>query len=375
MLNNDNRKYLTNPILGLLPFLVYLTVYYFTENTVSGLLACLGLSLVLDLIVRSYAKSSIYGLMFVVTFVVSALTLLTRFALNGLVYSEDVYPIFFEIYLIFILITIRLFKAYLLGSYFKKKNPIEKVFLNEFFNVAGIVQYYFTLHIFALLVVKYIDGVPGVAHPFLYTWIPIMVILFLMFFQGVKIKTVVKKLQNEKWLPIVNEKGEVSGRIAQSESRKLGNKFMHPVLRIALICNNKIYLQERDREVSQVDPLKLDHPFESFVLFKEDINLSARKNLASLLGDKANIRLSFSFKYVFENDISRRLVFLFIANAEKESDVEGASHLKGKFWSIKQIEDNLGQDNTFSECYLMEHEYLKNTIETLALAKEYVNPT
>lgn len=373
MLNNDNRKYFTNPILGLLPFLVYLTVYYFTGNTIWGLLSCFILSAILDFIVRTYTKSTTCGLMFGVTLTASVFTFLAHVLLKRRVLSEDVYPVFFEIFLVVVLLTIRLFRAYLLATFFKKKNPMEKVFLNEFFIVAAVVQYYFTLHVFSLFIVKYIEGISPSVYPILYTWVPIMVILFLMFFQGLKIKTVADRLQSEKWLPIVNDKGEVSGRIAHSESKKMGNKFMHPVLRIALISDNKIYLQERGGK-DALDPLKLDHPFESFVLFNEEINLSARKKLVSLLGDNTDVRLSFSFKYVFENENTRRLIFLFIANAGKDSDVEKSSGLQGKFWTIKQIEDNFAQD-AFSECYLMEHEFLKNTLETLSMAKEYTNPT
>lgn len=373
MLDKDLKKYFSNPILGLFPFLVYLTVYYFTGNTVSGLLACFGLSILFDVAIRFYTKSSACGLMFEVTLVATVLTILVKTLLENNVYSEDVYPVFFEIFLVFILLTIRLFRPYLIGLLFPKKNPIEKVFLNEFFYVAGIVQYFFTLHIFSLLIVKYIEGVPSSLNSYLYTWVPIMVILFLMFFQGIKIRRFAEKLQNEKWLPIVNEKGQVSGRIAYSESKKLGNKFMHPVLRIALICDNKIYLQERDAK-DDINPSSLDHPFESLILFNEDINLAARKKLASLLGDNANVRLNFSFKYVFKNDKTQRLVFLFIANILKESDLDVSAHLRGKFWSVKQIEDNFVQDNIFSECYMMEHEYLKNTLETLSLTTEYVSP-
>lgn len=374
MLDKDFKKYFTNPILGLLPFLVYLLMYSSTGNTVWSLLSCLILSIILDVSIRYYTKSSACGLMFSVTIVVSVLTLALKFILNNKVYSEDVFPIFFEIFLVFILLTIRLFRSYLIKLFFANKNPIEKVFLSEFFNVAGIVQYYFTLHIFLLLIVKYINGVSTSLNHYLYTWIPVVVILLLMFFQGMKIKTFSEKLKKEKWLPIVNNKGEVSGRIAHSESKKLGNKFMHPVLRIALICDNKIYLQERDVK-DDLEPSTLDHPFENFILFNEDINLSARENMVSLLGENANVRLNFSFKYIFENEKTRRLVFLFIANATKESDLGESSLLNGKFWTIKQIEDNFGQGKVFSECYLMEHEFLKNTLETLSLTKEYTNPS
>lgn len=367
MLSKDSRKYFTNPILGLIPFLVYLIIFKFTQDTFASLLPSILLSVIFDLSIRYYTKSRACGLMFEVTFIAAVLSLIGKFFLSDYVTSDGIFAVFYEMWLVLILLTLRLFRPAITRFFFRKKNPIEKVFLNEFYEIAGTVQYFFILHIFALHIIKYIANVPPAVFTNLYTWIPIGVIVVLMIVEGFKIKKIADQLRREKWLPIVNERGEVSGKIAYSETRKLGNKFMHPVLRIALISGDKIYLQERASK-DDFQPKRLDHPFERFILFDEDINLKARETMSSFFGAKADIRLTFSFKYVYEDEKTKRLIFLFIANAKDENNLPSGQSLKGKFWSIKQIEDNFVSDDVFSECYLMEHEYLKNTLKTLALA-------
>lgn len=367
MLNRDKKKYFTNAILGLIPFLVYLLIYFFTGYTILGLVVALALSAISEVSIRFYTKTTVCGLMFSVTFIAAFATLITRFLVHKQVHSDDVYPIFFEIYLVFIILTVRMFKPQINRHFFKKKSVMEKVFLNEFFQIVGTVQYLFTLHIFILLITKYIKGESATYSEVLYTWAPVIVILALMLYQALKIRTIATQLQKEEWLPIVNERGEVSGKIARSVSSKMKNKFLHPIVRVALIHDGKIYLQER-KKTEILDPKKLDHPFEKYMLFNEDINLSARASIAQELNNE-DLPFRFSLKYVFENDLTKRLVFLFIAKIEDESQVKNLQRLNGKFWSIKQIDENMNDPEMFSECFQLEYEYLKNTYFTIENAR------
>lgn len=360
MLNKGKRKYFTNPILGLIPFLVYLLIHFFTGNTIYGLLVALVLSAVSEISIRYYTKTTICGLMFSMTFVAALATLLTKIILGDDVHTDEVFPIFFEIYLVFLIITIRQFKPQINRTFFKKKNVMQKTFLSEFFRIINLVQYFFTIHIFAILISKYVDAGSPYSYPsVLYTWIPIIVILFLLFLQAFKIKTMATHLQREEWLPIVNERGEVSGKIARSVSVQMKNKFMHPVVRVALISDNRIYLQPRAK-TDVLDPEELDHPFEKYLLFNEDINLCARTTIAHLLGGAESLSFRFSLKYVFENKKTKRLMFLFIAQVDDESKIKNLSTLKGKFWTMKQISQDMEDNGIFSECFQLEYEYLKN---------------
>ncbi len=74
-----------------------------------------------------------------------------------------------------------------------------------------------------------------------------------------------------------------------------------------------------------------------------------------------DISINFLLKYVFENDNTRRLIFLFVANLEDEFKIRREGNMKGKFWTIKQLEDGF-VDEIFSECFELEFEYLKNMV-------------
>ena len=64
---------------------------------------------------------------------------------------------------------------------------------------------------------------------------------------------------------------------------------------------------------------------------------------------------------MFENEDTKRLVFLYVSDIEDEELFDSLRLEGGKLWTEAQIEDNLGT-MLFSECFEMEYEYLKNTI-------------
>ena len=75
----------------------------------------------------------------------------------------------------------------------------------------------------------------------------------------------------------------------------------------------------------------------------------------------AKMPVRFLLKYVFENEITKRLVFLYVSMIPTEVAFSNLHLKEGKLWTINQIEDNMGSD-IFSECFELEFEYLKNTV-------------
>jgi len=280
----------------------------------------------------------------------------------------NAYLIMPEIFIVCIVILVRVSKSYLVLRFFRKQSVLQKAFLNEFFEVAAIVQYAFTMHIFIVLLYKFIkdsDVLDSGTDHIMYCWLPVAGMILLIIYENLKIKRMVNKLRKEEWLPIVNERGEVTGKIAKSISFQMNNKFLHPVVRVALVCNGKIYLQNRKAN-DNLDPGSLDHPFEKYMLFNHEINLAVRNSIVQTLG--AELPFKFLLKYTFENEKTKRLIFLFVSRINDESEVEGLNTLKGKFWSVKQIDEDFGDDSKFSECFQLEYEYLKNTILSIDAA-------
>ncbi len=137
------------------------------------------------------------------------------------------------------------------------------------------------------------------------------------------------------------------------------NKFLHPLVRVALIYDGKLYLKNRDKS-RLLDPNKLDYPFEKYMQYNHNID-EAINNLIKSEVKTAKMPVRFLLKYVFENEITKRLVFLYVSMIPTEVAFSNLHLKEGKLWTINQIEDNMGSD-IFSECFELEFEYLKNTV-------------
>lgn len=145
---------------------------------------------------------------------------------------------------------------------------------------------------------------------------------------------------------------------------------MHPVVRVALIHKGDVYLQKRS-ETDTLDPGSYDHPFEKYMLFNHEINIAVRNSISRAL-NMQELPFNFLIKYVYENEETKRLIFLFIARIETEEQLKSISLLNGKFWTAKQIEESFSDEKVFSECFQLEYEYLKNVVIQAELVKNEI---
>lgn len=364
MLSVGHKKYLKNPTLGLVPYVTFLISFQITYEIIRSLIIGIVVGIVLELFLRFYGRSKVSTMTIGISVAALVLTLLTKVLFGNHIYSRGIYIVFSEVYLVSMIMLVRAFELHIKESFFWKKNYTQKPFLNDFFHTATFTQYTFTIHLFYMLIYVYLRDRTGpytILDGISYIWIPMACAIFTIIYENFQIRKVSKKLLEEEWLPIVNEKGEVSGKIAKSESIRFGNRFMHPVIRIALIYKDQIYLQPRTKD-SVIDIGSLDYPFEKYLRFNHEINIAARDSIADILeqGDEASLK--FLIKYTFKNELSNRLVFLYTFRIESEDAITRFDTLRGKFWTIKQIEDNMTKDQVFSECFQLEYEYLKNTV-------------
>lgn len=362
MLSKGIKKYLTNPIIGILPFVVYIILQTYLLPDPYAFSVAIATTLLGEFTLRKYFNSRIYGLTFYITLV--ALTIIAIVWLIGHTWINNNYTYLLagEISIVIQLMIFRFGKMPLKARLFKKRTFLEKVLLDDFFFTAAVLKYLLTAHIFILLVYKQLAG--GRIFPTIdlciYAIIPSLIIVGIFFYQIFKSNYIIRKLHEEEWLPIVTEKGEVTGKIAKAVSRTLKNKFLHPVVRIALICNKKVYIQERGLE-NFLDPNKLDHPFEKYMLFKHEVSTAAHNSIKRVLGTDINTEPEFVVQYVFENEFTKRLIFLFTVEIEDESMISRTEKMTGKFWTVRQIDQEF-EDGVFSECFELEYEYLKHMI-------------
>lgn len=369
MITKGVKKYLINPSLGLIIGVLYVALFWITNNVLYSLSISIGFSILVDVCLRLYTKASVCGLIYLLNSFALGLTLIIRLLSE----PQDFPPVFFLAFyfvcLTAFLTVSRLSKTYISLFLGKKKSIVQKTFLSEVFDIARLSQYIMTPYMFILLIYSFKQPVTYLweVNLVLYCIIPIAIFLFIIIYEEVKTRRIIKQLRKEEWLPIVNESGEVTGRIARSVSSKMKNRFMHPVVRVALIHKGDIYLQKRT-ESDTLDPGSYDHPFEKYMLFNHEINIAVRNSISRAL-NMQELPFNFLIKYVYENENTKRLIFLFIARIETDDQLKSISLLNGKFWTVKQIEESFADDKVFSECFQLEYEYLKNVVIQAELAK------
>lgn len=379
MIATGLKKYFVNPSLGISVSILYIVVLGVTSNVELALISSMVFAALCDAILRFYTKSKVSSMLFLLTFCALALTLISWLFLRSRGVQGKAIIAFFEIFMVVLLVVSQLSKTYISLYVGKRLTATQKTMFGEFFDIARLLQYIFTLHLFIILIYKYLKGQnPIDAHQYYWSDIliglalPGLLLIALLLFELIKTRSVVKQLRCEEWLPIVNESGEVTGRIAKSVSLGMKNKFMHPVIRIAVVHDGQVYLQQRDNN-DILDHGCYDHPFEKYMQFNHEINLSVRNCISSRIKNE-ELEFSFLIKYVFENADTKRLIFLFVSRVETEAQLNSINNnLKGKFWTTKQIEASMLDEKVFSECFQLEYEYLKNTVLFADMVRKDMN--
>lgn len=348
------KRILSNPAMGLIPYLIF-SILIGQIDTLYAFAVGFGLS-VAPLLFRVRKEMRVIYDISAWSFLIATLGLLLL--------VPDLNPqhsfILAEISFVFSLMIFRLSRKSLIKRAGRKQKAGKKFNLYESFQVAFQAQYALTFHLIVILGFQ----VFFVAH---YPVVDIVLVLSLfqailgslIVLEALRLRMLNKRLQAEEWLPVINESGVVQGKIARSVSVNLKNRFLHPLVRVALIYDGKLYLKNRD-ETRLLDPEKLDYPFEKYMQYKHNIEETIKNTIRKeVKTDKLPVR--FLLKYVFENENTKRLIFLYVSIITSEEVFNSLVLENGKLWTTNQIEENLGS-KVFSECFELEYEYLKNTV-------------
>lgn len=273
--------------------------------------------------------------------------------------SEIVNFIFVEVIFLLVIFLICASNFYARVCRSKNKNLRVNNFLTESLRVSRQTQYGLTIHLLIMsLYFTFISNNNPATDKMVVVSTFQLVVIGVFVIEAIRLNILDRKLYKEEWLPVVTEQGYVTGRVAKSVTKELKNKYMHPVIRIALIHKGRIYLKEREQN-RILNPGLLDYPFEKYMQFNHKIDETAH-NLINRESKTEKIPLRFLLKYIFENETTKRLIFLYVSEIEDETLFNKLRLSDGKLWTETQIEDNLGS-NIFSECFESEFEYLKNT--------------
>lgn len=367
---NKVKKGLDNQAIGLLPLLLFMLLdNYFAYLLsfiigVSFCIACLFLY-------QRLSKTQRYQFMLLptaATLIFYAIFLCLKIEPVLFTYS----PLITELLLVVVLAMTGFSKRIVLQRIRNSKEPTYKrtllrTSLNEFYFVSQLIQNLYTLHLFAILLYsilpEYMQSVRS--ERFLYRELGLIIGAFLIIYEHIRLSLMHGSLKKEMWLPVLNEKGKVIGCIARSVSRTLPKKYCHPIVRIAVLYDNMLYLTKRRKDAFEAPDL-LDHPFQNYVMFRDTIENTVKETLKEIQTDKT-ITLRYLARYIYETDKIKHMVSLYVINLQKEEQIEQFFKQSGKLWTTKQITENLNT-GIFSGYFEKEFPYLQNTI---LLAEHY----
>ena len=95
--------------------------------------------------------------------------------------------------------------------------------------------------------------------------------------------------------------------------------------------------------------------------YGESLTAAATRLMNNALPQVNDIKPEFNIAYHFENEVTNRLIYLFIVDIKDDSILCTPRFKNSKLWSFKQIEENLGK-GFFSSCFEDEYEHLKGVI-------------
>lgn len=361
---NKVKRGLDNQAIGLVPLLLFM----FLDNHFSYLLSfiiCVAFCFVCIFLFQILSKDKVYQFLLLpaaTTLVLYSIFLCLQLEPVLFIYS----PLITEVLLVVVLAFLGFAKRIILRRIRTSQHPTYKrtlmrTTLNEFFFVAQLIQNLYTLHLFVILVYSILpETMQNVrTERFLYRELGIVIGIFLILYEQIRISMVQGSLRKEMWLPVLNEGGKVVGCIARSVSRSLPKKYYHPIVRVAVIYQGMLYLVNRGKKAF-VSPGTIDYPFYSYVLFRHSIESTVREMMRGL-GEKGGDMPRSLIRYTFENEKVKHLVNLYVICVRSEEMMERIKRPGGKLWTSKQIEENLGS-GVFSEYFEQEFAYLQNTV-------------
>ena len=362
---NQVRQGLDNQAIGLLPLLLFMFLDNFFSYKISFSIAAL-FCLLSFLAYHLLKQGRVYQFMLLptaATFICYSGFLLMHLEPVLFTYS----PLIAELLLVVVLAVSGLTKNRLFRSIRVSKMPIYqraslRTSLNEYFFMAQMTQNIYTLHLFLILFYSILPD--EMKHPttqqFLYREVGLLLGLFLLVYEQIRLALMQGSLKKEMWLPVLNDEGKVVGCIARSVSRILPKKYFHPIVRIILSYKGMLYLVKRPSD-EFLSPDLLDHPLHSYVVFRHSIQETVLDLTEKACQQQDALTPRFLIRYVFENSRVKHLVSLYVIHLQSEDQISWFKLPAGKFWLARQIEENLHK-GVFSEYFEMEFPYLKNTL-------------
>lgn len=200
----------------------------------------------------------------------------------------------------------------------------------------------------------------SVEHRILYHLLPPLVFLITIIFNEIAIFYFNRITTHIEYLPIVNMNGTVVGRTLSLDVLNYKNEFINPVIRIVASSKGKVYLCNRSNNCI-IEQNKLDIPMECYLRYGETLEEGAKRLLTNAFPKLKGEKPIFNLVYHFENDLTNRLNYLFLIDADNENLIKNSSFKNGKLWSFDEVDEIIDKP-LVSALLKQEYEHIKNVI-------------
>lgn len=148
-------------------------------------------------------------------------------------------------------------------------------------------------------------------------------------------------MKSIEYFPLVNEEGEVIGKATRKECHS-GTFLLHPVVHLHVFNSaGKLYLQKRALN-KDTQPGKWDTSVGGHVDYGEDVLTALKREVREELGIN-DFNPGFIKRYKFTSSQEAELVNCFYTVYDAEIITDPVEISEGKFWNIKDIENQLGK--------------------------------
>lgn len=159
--------------------------------------------------------------------------------------------------------------------------------------------------------------------------------------------------------PLVDDKGNVIGKILRGEAHN-GSKKLHPVVHLHIFNNaGELYLQKRP-VWKDIQPGKWDTACGGHVMYGENIQEALAREVEEELGITEYIP-KFITSYIFESSVESEFVNVFYTIYDGTIFPSKAELDGGCFWSTDEIAENIG-NNVFTANFIHEYEKILSPI-------------
>lgn len=368
MSNRVNLSSAFNTSLGFIPVIVSIILCGFTTaNTAIYIGAIIGIAY--SILSYFLTKERIHN--FILYSTTGVLCLISILALlSNHTYPVNLVPISLQIAVTLPLLVIYMNKNRILIHYIKRDNKRAIQAAESSFITIRVVLILILIH-FALITLSVLFT-RSVDNTFM--WILLAIFPGLIFIGSIIINQIGLNLFNKtmaevRYVPIINEKGTIIGKIIETEIPPKQNEIIIPVVRIAVEYQGMLYLSECDTK-NVLCEKKIDIPMETVLYYKETLEDGVTRLLQETFPTATKLKPRFNLKYHIKNDDFNRVVFLFMLSLKNDSVLsESKVTHNSKLWTLQQIEQNLDK-NYFSKTFEYEYDHLKTVIDTIKKYKE-----